>query len=360
MNGRRAAGRRARVIRGKAARFFRGWLLGAPWLLATAGQAQSPTAFDAIVAPIFEARCVSCHGADKTKGRLALHTWERVVKGGASGPLWVAGKPAESELVRRLLLPADDEERMPPSDEPQLAREEIALLERWVAAGASPSIALADLKLSPELLEKAAGLAERLRASGPGATVRDAVWELDPTAVAAARQPLAQRVAAVQQRFPGALGYESRTSAELHFTTTGLGREFGDADLALLRPLADALVVLDLSGSAVTDRSAELLREFRALRVLRLNRTDAGDGVAAALRNHPRLEVLALHGSAISAAGLRALQAAGALRKVHIGGQLGQEAAQAGLPVVATGSEALDRPAAAEAAPAPAGERKAN
>ena len=81
-------------------RLIRGWLVFAAF--SHLPEMRASSAFEAVVAPIFQARCASCHGAEKQKGRLALHTWERVAQGGDSGPLWVAGKPDESELVRRL------------------------------------------------------------------------------------------------------------------------------------------------------------------------------------------------------------------------------------------------------------------
>jgi mono/diheme cytochrome c family protein len=320
--------------------------------------AQAPSAFEAVVAPIFEARCVSCHGTEKTKGRLALHTWELVAKGGSSGPLWVAGKPAESELVRRLLLPADDEEHMPPREEPQLAKEEIALLERWVAAGASPRATVAELGLTPELARFATGLKERLPAPQAAGGAKDQAWELDPTAVARARGELARTVAELQRRFPGALAYASRTSAELHFTAVGLGREFGDAELAQLQPLAGSLVLLDLSGTAITDAAGAGLRELQGLRVLRLNRTAAGDGVLAALAQLPRLETVALHGAAMSERGLAALRGTAALRRLHAGGAAGEAAARLELPIVAAGSEPLDLPVPGATPPAGEGTAK--
>ena len=38
--------------------------------------------YDSIISPILEAKCVSCHGADKDKGKLRMHTKEALVKGG--------------------------------------------------------------------------------------------------------------------------------------------------------------------------------------------------------------------------------------------------------------------------------------
>src|SRR5262249_46221541 len=42
----------------------------------------------------------------------------------------------ESEMLRRLKLPADDDDHMPPSEKPQPTAEEIAAIEKWIAAGA--------------------------------------------------------------------------------------------------------------------------------------------------------------------------------------------------------------------------------
>lgn len=88
------------------------------------------------IAPLFESRCTSCHGTTKQKGDLALHDPVAIARGGSSGPILVPGSPQASELVRRLRLPASDEEHMPPEGKPQLSAEEMAAVEAWIAAGA--------------------------------------------------------------------------------------------------------------------------------------------------------------------------------------------------------------------------------
>lgn len=86
------------------------------------------------VRPILEAHCTECHGARKQKGRLRLDSlqWifaEREV------PTVVPGKPDESELYYRVVLPVDDEDFMPKDDAP-LTHEQVRTIRNWIAGGA--------------------------------------------------------------------------------------------------------------------------------------------------------------------------------------------------------------------------------
>lgn len=310
-------------------------------LLAPASRAA--TAYEEIIAPIFQARCAACHGEKKQKGQLALHTWERVARGGDSGPLWVAGQPDESELVRRLRLPADDEEHMPPLDEPQLSADEIALVVRWIERGASASASITELELPSALAAAAAELSKKLAAlDAAGDAQAEPLWEFDIAAVNKARAPLASTLAELQRRFPGALTYESRTSAAIHFTAAGLGRDFGDEELTALAALRDAVVSADLSGTAITDRSAAVLGTFTKLRILRLGFTGIGDAAVAALVGLGKLEALALHETGVTAASVEALAKLPALRRLHVSGTAAaQPARHAQLPVVDAGVDAF-------------------
>lgn len=318
-------------------------------MLGLAGSAcvgEAATAYEAVVGPIFRARCAGCHGAEKQKGKLALHTWERVVQGGDSGPLWVAGKPDESELVRRLKLPNDDEEHMPPADEPQLSAEEMALLVRWIERGASEKVLVEELKLEPALARAVAELPKKLaeveQAAGPSAEVAHAV---DASTVERNRAPLAAKVAQLQRRFPGALSYESRSSATLRFTAAGLGRDFGDTELAELAAVGDAVDLLDISGTAVTEKAAEVLGRFPNVRVLRMGFTAVGDAVARAIGRLERVEVVVLTETGVTEGGWAEVAKAKGLKKFHVGVARAEEARRAGLPVVEIGMPA---PAAEE------------
>lgn len=87
------------------------------------------------VQPIFEARCLECHNPNKIKGKLLMDSAAALLKGGDAGPGLVAGKPDDSEIVKRVVLPADHDDIMPPKGDP-LSAKEIDVLKRWIAEGA--------------------------------------------------------------------------------------------------------------------------------------------------------------------------------------------------------------------------------
>ena len=89
------------------------------------------------IQPIFETKCVRCHGPEKQKGAYRLDKTDIAFKGGESGLEAIRPKdPMHSELVRRILLPSDHEDAMPPEGKECLSPEEILQLVRWVQKGA--------------------------------------------------------------------------------------------------------------------------------------------------------------------------------------------------------------------------------
>ncbi len=88
------------------------------------------------IAPLLARSCVSCHKPEKHKGGLRMDTYAELMKGGADGPAVVPGRPKTSELVRRVKLPASDDDSMPSDGDKPLTPEEIQMIEHWIAAGA--------------------------------------------------------------------------------------------------------------------------------------------------------------------------------------------------------------------------------
>jgi len=87
--------------------------------------------FEREIRPLLAERCQKCHGAEKPKGGLQLLSRESLARGGTTGPVVVAGKPAESRLIKAVNY---QEIQMPPDG--RLKADEIAKLTSWVEQGA--------------------------------------------------------------------------------------------------------------------------------------------------------------------------------------------------------------------------------
>ena len=103
-----------------------------------------PVIFQDVILPILTKRCVSCHGAEKQKGKLRLDSLELLLKGGENGEVVKTGLPAKSPLLLRTLLPIDDDDRMPPEGKPTLDPAERALIEFWIERGAPAALKVRD------------------------------------------------------------------------------------------------------------------------------------------------------------------------------------------------------------------------
>jgi len=108
--------------------------------------------FAGVIAPIFESRCVSCHGPEKSKGGLRLDSFAAAQKGGEDGAVLKPGDVAQSPLAQRISLPVDNDDHMPPAGKPPLTTNEIALLKWWIQAGAVETQTVAELQPTPEIL----------------------------------------------------------------------------------------------------------------------------------------------------------------------------------------------------------------
>ena len=86
--------------------------------------------------------CYDCHSIKKSKGKLRLDALDYILKGGKEGPAVVVGHPEKSEMIRRIKLPASDDDAMPTKGK-RLSKKEIEILELWVKQGAPwPGVAL--------------------------------------------------------------------------------------------------------------------------------------------------------------------------------------------------------------------------
>src|SRR5580692_9879539 len=77
------------------------------------------TSFQKDLKPLFESKCVRCHGDKVHKADLNLRTLEAIMKGGDSGTVVVPGKPDKSLLFEKVHTG-----EMPPAKKDQLSEAE--------------------------------------------------------------------------------------------------------------------------------------------------------------------------------------------------------------------------------------------
>jgi hypothetical protein len=282
----------------------------------TDGPAESVPLEDSVVytrfvQPILDAKCVSCHGPDKQKGKLRMDTYEFLLAGGKEGDGIKPGNAAESSIIYRIHLPLDDDEHMPPENKKQIDGEELAILEWWIDAGASPAAKVAELNAPESVM---AALAGRLELK----TADEAASQEDAKPKGPGRTDLEPLVKPLQEAFSTALSYESMDSNQLVFTAVSLRHAFGDADLAKLDPVMPYLVSLDLAGTKVGDASMEAIAKAANVRMLRLSETGVTDAGLAAISKLPNLESLNLFGTAVTREGVAKLALLPNLKRLYL------------------------------------------
>lgn len=270
-----------------------------------------------VVNPILQARCVQCHNPEKSKGDLRFDTAEMLKKGGEGGPVFVAGKSTESEMVKRCLLPLEDDDHMPPKGKTQLTDSQVAILSWWIDQGAPFDKRVAELKMTdtvkPALAELSGGGAvggEQVAVASKGSApepevLKKKVAAADPKVVEAARKtgllimPL------------------SKEQNQLEASAVN-AKTFSDADAAVLPALSEQLVWLKLSNTTVGDGTLAQLAKLKNLHKLHLEQTKITDAGLKNLKGLQNLEYLNLYGTAITDAGLVELAGMKNLRTVYL------------------------------------------
>jgi Leucine-rich repeat (LRR) protein len=262
-------------------------------------------AFTGVIQPVLQQNCVSCHGPEKAKGHLRLDSFAALLKGGENGPVVNPGNAKESDLIKRLRLPLNSDDHMPPDGKPQPGEDEIALLQWWVDAGASSDKKVAELK-PPANIQRVLANRFGVAPTAASAVPPKPLGEILPTA-AALSEDLKIPITAL-----------SAKEAWIQCNASIAGTNFDDRALAKLMPLAPNLKWLDLAGTGVTDAGLSSLSPMRNLVRLHLERTTITDAGLAAVAELPNLEYLNLYSTGITDAGLDSLQKMPKLKQLYL------------------------------------------
>ncbi|MDQ1470141.1 MAG: hypothetical protein QOJ99_1621 [Bryobacterales bacterium] len=89
--------------------------------------------FEKQVQPLLAEKCYACHGEEVQQSGLRLDKRQNAMRGGDYGPVIIAGKSAESKLIKRVIN-GDGGMQMPPTGALSVA--EINVLKAWIDQGA--------------------------------------------------------------------------------------------------------------------------------------------------------------------------------------------------------------------------------
>ena len=249
--------------------------------------------YAAHINPIFDANCVTCHGAGKTEGGLRLDSYELLMKGGHDGPVILSGRPEKSMLLERVTLPADNKHFMPAGRQP-LSQQEVTWIRAWIQQGAS------------RIVTNLAGISIPVQAK-----------ELPLQPVGDYSELMAE--IRTMQKGQGAklVSVSRKPSDGLILNTVDVVSSFGDAQLAAFQKFAPYIVEAELGRTGVTDASFQTLSNFTHLRALHLEGTAVTGNGLVKLTQLSQLTYLNLSGTKVTQTTLAPLAAMKNLRHVY-------------------------------------------
>ncbi|MBX3361555.1 MAG: histidine phosphatase family protein [Phycisphaeraceae bacterium] len=265
-----------------------------------------PVSFDRDVLPIFEARCVECHGPSRARASLRLDSLERAL----DAEPWVLSiaEPERSDLIARVRMSQSEDGAMPPKGE-RLAASEIALIEAWIVSlarevsnqgagvdGEHPTLALSDRGGGSKPAEEIA----------PSQHPNAQAWSEDQVSALRSLRSRGARIEPVSVE-------SDLLDANLSLMSPACD---GDA-FATLGPILGRVERLNLSGSALTSGDLAAIAGAESLRSLALDRTGIDDSVAGLLASLPKLETLVVTGTRFGDSGLQVLSGSATLRRVY-------------------------------------------
>ncbi len=242
------------------------------------------TVYEKAVQPILINKCVTCHGGDKIKGDLQLTSIELIKKGGKHG----------NQLLERIHLSLNDEKHMPPVDNKQLTKEELAIITKWMQLGG-------DLNKTLKALDK-----------------KDSLFILASQYIApnfnkATEQPnldaYNSNYVSVQYDFHGA------STINVNFFQ---GSFYKTAYLEKLNKIKDQIITLNMQNMPLQKKDVDIINGFSNLEKLNLNYTKLKIEDIQGLTSLKKLKSLSLAGMIIDNNKLESIIKPGNIQKIQL------------------------------------------
>ncbi len=256
-------------------------------------------AYTHLVRPILEEKCMGCHNSKKAKGELVMETETLLLKGGKNGKLWDSSTANFGLMMKRIHLPDEQKEHMPPKGKPQLTEDEIKALFYWIKGGASFTQKIIELPETDTL---------RMVANGFFRTI-----ETDNYNFAAADEATVKK-----------LNTDYRVVNAIALNSPALSVEFFGASffkpqhLSELEKIKNNIVSLNLYKIPVKDGDLKPIANFKNLRKLNLSFTQITGAGLSQLKQLKELRQLSLAGTAIKATDIELLKGMDKLSAIYL------------------------------------------
>ncbi len=254
-----------------------------------------------LVVPIMTSKCMSCHNPNKLKGSLRLDTPEGILEGGENGPIVDRQNLAQSELLKLIHLPIEDDRHMPPRGKKPLSRDELAVLSWWVETGAEFS-----------------GKVSEFTADAEVSTALDNIQSL---ATQVTNPVLAKKINEAKAkhlkkaRESGVL--LSTLTSETHLLEARIP-EMAQGLNKMLSGLTDQIVWLDLARSNCQSQYLKDLPAYKNIIKLELQQTQIDDQALSYVAELPYLESLNLYGTRVTDQGISELASHPYLKRIFL------------------------------------------
>lgn len=250
------------------------------------------------IQPILQKSCVECHGPEKPKGKLRLDSREATLKGGKDGVVLVPGKADQSEVYRRITLPADHDDVMPNKGD-RLTKAQTDLIRDWINQGAEwpAGIVIVSGDKKTDAPVEAAATTPALPDYKPTAAELKSIKELEALGVEV--RPIAAKV----------------DWREVNFRSQSI--ETIEKALGSVKNVL-SLVDINLGGAKIKDADLANIKGLINLNRLHLENTPVTDAGLVHLKGLVNLDYLNLYGTAVTDAGLEHLKELTQLKHLYL------------------------------------------
>lgn len=271
--------------------------------------------YEDVIEPLLEKRCKQCHSGSKIKGDLKMTSLAEILKGGKSGPAIVPGDLKKSEIFHRITLDPADEDFMPTDGKTPLTKNEIKMIEWWISkANAAPEKSISELKpdaATQGLFAVALGFAKG-EMGEEGNDLANINPEIPQSVSLGAIEKAKEAGFTIRMMLQKPAMLDVKLSSNAHMSPKEL-----ETKLALLKPFAKNIILLNLSELAINDTQLSILKECINLEKLRIEKNPIGDATVNHLASLKHLQSVNFYKTSLSKTGLANLAKLPSIRSIY-------------------------------------------